>query len=272
MQTIFHPRTKQQLEMFFEHPSHAVLLTGPEGSGKFFTANLIATKLSAEPFIVAPAEEKSVITIDQIRELYNFTKTGSKAAIVIKDAQMLGLEAQNAFLKLLEEPPKNTTFILTALRPDSLLSTIQSRLQHIAVVAPRADDLATFTKDAAFSSKNLLITSGGLTGAYISIATDSEAHQQHQHAIDAAKKFYAETIYQRHLLCIENKYEKQWAQELIKFLAVIVQTLLQQSSANPDVRSKLLKQAELLETTSKNLFQLNGNPKIHLAKLCEQLG
>lgn len=52
-------------------------------------------------------------------------------AIIIKDAQLLTIEAQNAMLKILEEPPEHTIIILTAENKQSLLPTIFSRCQII---------------------------------------------------------------------------------------------------------------------------------------------
>jgi DNA polymerase III delta prime subunit len=275
MQPVFHPRTTLQLETFLKKPSHAVLLTGKEGSGKLFTAKWLASQLEAEYFVIESPEEKSVITIDQIRELYNFTRTGNKLAVIIKDSQELGNEAQNAFLKLLEEPPKNTTFILTAPQPEMLLSTIRSRTQHIEVLAPLKEALQKAVKDSADVAVNiesLLITSDGLAGTYISLVNDLEKYQLHQEGIEMAKKFYSGSVYQRHMLCVEHQYEKAWSQQLLTFLAVIIQTLIKQAGSNTATRTKLLAQAQLLEATSRSLFAVNGNPKIHLAKLCEQLG
>ncbi|OGY23408.1 MAG: hypothetical protein A2172_04230 [Candidatus Woykebacteria bacterium RBG_13_40_15] len=53
-----------------------------------------------------------------------------KIALIL-EAQNLTLEAQNALLKTLEEPPKNTEIILTAVTPEGLLSTISSRCLKI---------------------------------------------------------------------------------------------------------------------------------------------
>lgn len=52
-------------------------------------------------------------------------------AIVIYDAHLLTQDAANAFLKTLEEPPKNTLFILTAPQKESVLATISSRTQVV---------------------------------------------------------------------------------------------------------------------------------------------
>lgn len=271
MQPVFHPRTKLQFETFLKKPSHAVLLTGAEGSGKFFASKWLANQLDSEYIVVESSKDKSAITIDQIRELYNFTRTGNALAVIIKDAQELGSEAQNAFLKLLEEPPKNTTFILTALRPELLLSTIRSRVQHIEILPPSAQQLKE-SVNAEGNIDSLLITTKGLAGTFITLVENADQHTEHQEAIQLAKKFYAGSAYQRHLLCIENKYEKQWYQQLLQLLAVILASLIKQSATNTTVHAKLIRQVELLEETSHNLLKINGNPKIHLAKLCEELG
>ncbi len=275
MQPVFHQRTKLQLETFLKKPSHAVLLTGKEGSGKLFTAKWLASKLEAEYFVIESPEEKSVITIDQIRELYSLTRTGNNLVVIIKDSQELGREAQNAFLKLLEEPPKNTTFVLTAPQPEMLLSTIRSRTQLVEVLVPSKEALKSAVKETANAGVNiesLLITSDGLAGTYISLANDLVKYQSHQEGIEIAKKFYSGSVYQRHMLCIEHKYEKAWSQQLLTFLAIIIQTLIKQSAGSTTTQTKLIAQAELLETTSRNLLLINGNPKIHLTRLCEQLG
>lgn len=56
-------------------------------------------------------------------------------ACVIENAQVLTVPAQNALLKTLEEPPKNTLLVLTAPTPESLLPTIVSRCQILKLPA-----------------------------------------------------------------------------------------------------------------------------------------
>lgn len=47
-------------------------------------------------------------------------------------------EAQNALLKLLEEPPEKTVFIMTTSRPRLLLPTVLSRVQKLHIVVPQS--------------------------------------------------------------------------------------------------------------------------------------
>jgi DNA polymerase-3 subunit delta' len=78
------------------------------------------------------AESKSrIITIDQMRELMQVislkpTEGGYKVAGII-GADRLNVQAANAFLKTLEEPPPKSLFILASIAPQQILETILSR-------------------------------------------------------------------------------------------------------------------------------------------------
>jgi hypothetical protein len=56
---------------------------------------------------------------------------GDKKAVILKDAHLLTTEAQNALLKVLEEPPDNTILILTSESKDALLPTVRSRCRVV---------------------------------------------------------------------------------------------------------------------------------------------
>lgn len=77
--------------------------------------------------------EKKEYSINEIKNLWSETKifNKSKRIYFLANFQLSSLEAQNAFLKLLEEPPKNVLFVLTADNQNKLLSTIISRVKII---------------------------------------------------------------------------------------------------------------------------------------------
>jgi DNA polymerase-3 subunit delta' len=66
--------------------------------------------------------------------------TGMRAA-VIADAEWLNLEAQNACLRVLEEPPPRTTLVLVAATAAGLLATLRSRCQRVVFRPPELDPL-----------------------------------------------------------------------------------------------------------------------------------
>jgi DNA polymerase-3 subunit delta' len=75
------------------------------------------------------------IRIDQIRELCRILSMRPYEAdyrtVVISDAHCMNVEAANALLKMLEEPPDRTVLILAAATTADLLPTIVSRCRHI---------------------------------------------------------------------------------------------------------------------------------------------
>lgn len=73
---------------------------------------------------------------------------GRYKVALITDADLMRAEAANAFLKLLEEPPQQTVFILTTSRADRLLPTITSRCQRL-----RFDPLAPEVIEAALAEQ-----------------------------------------------------------------------------------------------------------------------
>jgi len=80
-------------------------------------------------------EGKTRIVIDQVHELARRLSLrpmeGERTVAVIDDAERTGLEAFNALLKTLEEPPAGATLILVAHRADALPETIRSRCQAV---------------------------------------------------------------------------------------------------------------------------------------------
>jgi len=83
---------------------------------------------------IPPAEEgpqHKEIGVDQIREVQRAVALapfeGRTRVVIIDPAERLSEEAQNAFLKTLEEPPPNAVFVLVATRGDALLPTVRSR-------------------------------------------------------------------------------------------------------------------------------------------------
>lgn len=138
MNVIIHPASAAILEKMSVALPHAVMLSGQAGLGVSTIAMDIATKQTKTPSIVLPEKddkidlEKGTITVDSIRRLYTETRTrqSAKRVIVIDYADRMTHQAQNAFLKLLEEPSESTHFILASHQPDRLLATVLSRVQH----------------------------------------------------------------------------------------------------------------------------------------------
>ena len=90
----------------------------------------------------APAEGKREIPVATVREMVADAPTLPNEArskvYIVEEADTLNPSAQNAFLKLLEEPPSFMTFLLLAENPLALLPTVRSRCVHLGL-APETD-------------------------------------------------------------------------------------------------------------------------------------
>ncbi len=138
------------IKSFLAKPSGGLLIYGPIGAGKrtiglAIAADLLEFKvdksLSDYPYFtdLQPPPGKQEIPIDAIRQLIHDSKLFSVSSksidrvVLVEDAQRLSEEAQNALLKILEEPPADMVFILTLPSINSVLPTIISRLQTIEI-------------------------------------------------------------------------------------------------------------------------------------------
>jgi DNA polymerase-3 subunit delta' len=107
-----------------------------------------------------PGKKSTTIVVDQIRALPALINVsshrGGPKVIVLHPAEALNVNAANALLKSLEEPPPGTHFILVSHRPHQLLPTIKSRCRQLALRGPDRTAAAAWLasrglKDAALA-------------------------------------------------------------------------------------------------------------------------
>jgi hypothetical protein len=94
---------------------------------------------------VERGSEDTRVRIGQVRAVQSALRLGAteggRRAAVIADAEWLNHGAQNALLKLLEEPPPQTTLVLVTASPAGLLATVRSRCQKVAFHEATPDPL-----------------------------------------------------------------------------------------------------------------------------------
>jgi DNA polymerase III subunit delta' len=198
--------------------SHAWLITGPPGSGRSVAALCFAAALQCTSSGVpgcgqchactttmagTHADVRRVIPeglsigVDAMRAIVQIASrrpsTGRWQIVVIEDADRLTEGAANALLKVVEEPPPSTVFLLCApsVDPEDIAITLRSRCRHIALVTPSSAAIARVLVDSdglAVDTANWAASvSGGHVGRARRLATDPEARERRQQALGLAR-------------------------------------------------------------------------------------
>jgi DNA polymerase-3 subunit delta' len=109
------------------------------------------------------------ITVDQVRELDDFFAVGTHRqglrVILVHPAENMNRNAANALLKILEEPPASTLFLLVSNASMSLLPTLRSRCQSVVVPLPSLALSTRFLSDVGVTDAPAwLALAGGAPG------------------------------------------------------------------------------------------------------------
>lgn len=280
---LVHPVTKQALEGYTKAPAHALLLVGQPGVGKLSMAHALAEQTLdlqsgalpdyAYALHLQPIEGKS-IGIESVRELEHFLSlkvpraAAYNRAIIIENAEQLTIEAQNALLKTLEEPPEATIIILTASHEHSLLPTINSRVQTIVVQRP--------DKQSVVDHFSQLYAEGDLTQAYalssglpgLMNALLSQDNHPLMAATEAARSLLTQSSYERLLQVDSISKDKQLATDIAYILQQMAHVSLQTASGPSAKRWKSVLSAS---HDAADALRANAQPKLALTNLMLQL-
>lgn len=189
--------------------THAWLITGPPGSGRSTAATSFAAALACpedgcgvcEVCRTAPLgghPDVDVISapglsygVDDARDLIVRASMAPIRSpwhvIVVEDADRLTEQAVNVLLKVLEEPPPHTVWVLCAPSVEDVLPTITSRTRHVPLRTPSAQDVAELLVDAegidpvmaAFAAR----ASQGHIGRARALAKDEHARLRRQEVL-----------------------------------------------------------------------------------------
>jgi DNA polymerase-3 subunit delta' len=189
-----HERAREFLRAALAHDRlpHALLFTGVDGIGKHALALAFVARLQCERDgedacgecsccrqiaaashpdvqLLAVTPGKKEIGIERIRELKRFMQLqpmrGRAKVAIVDEAHRLTIPAQNALLKVLEEPPARSFLFLVSSNPGALLATVRSRCQRLQF-APLSTDVvvdiltATSKIDAAAARELALLSEG----------------------------------------------------------------------------------------------------------------
>ena len=270
---LVHPAGKRSLQHIIADLPQSLLIAGPEGVGLTTVSRFISQSAGGQTITVLPEKdevvdiEKGTISIDIVRRLYDQTKMRrtDKLIVVIDYAERMAPTAQNAFLKLLEEPSVHIHFMLLSHSPDLLLPTILSRVVRYDVRPLNTVQTETFIDTLGVTDvkkrTQLLYMASGLPGELYRLSDDSNYFD-----IRAVRMRDARTLLQGTL------YEKLKVAHLYKDNRVAALLLLNdamhmlQRSISDTPSDQLIRHIESLIMAHRKISG-NGNVRLCLARL-----
>jgi DNA polymerase-3 subunit delta' len=248
---------------------------------------------------IDPRERKPIISVAEseeiIRKLSLSSYEGGLKVMIIWMADHMNTQCANKLLKILEEPPANTLFLLTAESKELMLTTILSRTQVIRVPRVEHDQIARFIKER-YSENNSVASSiasraeGDLVAAQDLVSQETNGEENHAHFVQLMRVCYKKNVLEM----------MAWAEELggnsrayqKSFLAYALHMCRQSILKNytDDVLTKLSEEEETFlnnfskfitgnniiefsELFSNSHYQVdrNANGKILFTNLCFQV-
>lgn len=267
--------TKNKFEAFAKNLPQALIVVGSNGMGKETILKKLAehvcgTKWRHSTNILRPLDDKKQISIDQIREIKASLKlsTNTKRIVIIPNAEKLTTEAQNSLLKMLEEPPALTHFLLGVSKLSSLLVTIQSRSAVWLLVKPSNAEILEYYPgvDKEKIDKAILVSERkpGTLHSHINDEAGSELFA----SIDNAREVLGSSEFDR--MCMVNSISKDPKSlvNLLDALEIICQSALHNVIGKGDQKSMKAWQKRL-KYVEQAITQLEKNiqPKLVISKL-----
>lgn len=232
--------------------AHAYIFAGPDKVGKFLVAKTLAGILQCTnnycrscPTCVQVMkgvhldtieirDDGESIKIDRIRVLIasvNMTAQSNYKIVLLDNIGRMGDEAANCFLKTLEEPPKNTLFLMTANNLRELLPTIVSRSRIVKFPAIPEEKL----KKKVFEMKEILkinatedaveracMLSLGRPGKAIELMQDVDTMREYLRVYNDARSFFLDKDLTKRFMYVRTVTDNEDPKALDVFLEILL--------------------------------------------------
>ncbi len=249
------------LQRLISNTPHAVLVIGDQAVNNDLVANWFAHQVTDSLNILKFGSDG--FKIDDVREISRISRTknkkaGHKRVIQIIDFQNARVEAQNALLKVLEQPVMGLVFVISSSNSSKILDTIKSRTANVHLTTPSFAEYQEYYTKATSSQ---LKTAFAATAGDMSLIDDYL--RDNDDALELAKQVLSSDVYQRlgyigRLTSDKNLF--------IGVISYIKNILVYKLEANPSAiylySPKIKLCTELLDQSN-----VNANKKLMLLKL-----
>ena len=273
MKPIMYPASEKMLVAVTNNLPQSLLLTGETGVGLAVISKYIAELREVTPIVILPEKdekidlEKGIISVEIMRRLYNETrtKTAGERIIIIDFAERMTQQAQNAFLKLLEEPGKGVYFILVSHSVSKLLPTIISRTENLNMRPVSLKQSEVLLDNLSITDKTkrsqLLFMAEGLPAELNRLINDDAYFEKRSLIIRDARELLRGSTYNK--LLIAQRYKDDRAATLLLLLdstKILKKSIV--SSPQIDTINHIDKILDAYER-----IEANGNIRLCLARM-----
>ncbi len=275
---IGHSAVKQRLEgaVTTGKVSHAYIFAGKRGVGKTTVATALADALTngsvADVTLVTNehygVESKSdTLSVDTVRsaaaDMYMKPYMADKRIFIIPNAEKMNAQAQNALLKIFEEPPSYCVIILITQNGNMLLQTIRSRAVTIRFGVLSDSEVRSYVAENGINASDIVVRlAAGSIGMVQELSKNEELEDVLGAFVELFKKIgsgSAECIY---LLIDYFQREKKNSEILFDIMLVMLRDTMLGNKSDLVIdglnNKKLVRIIELVENT-RNSFSFNAD-------------
>jgi len=273
LKPIINPSSEKLIIATAKDLPQSLLLSGDKGVGLSTIAKYMCSLCKVKPTVILPEKdekidlEAGIISVDIMRRLYEDTRSkhSSKQIIIIDYAERMTQQAQNAFLKLLEEPGLGVYFILVTNSISKLLPTIVSRVKIINIKPISTEQTNEFLDllkiDDKTKRSQLLFMAGGLPAELSRLNNDEKYFEARSVIIRDARELLSGSIYRKLLIAQKYKDNREAVLLLLLDMSKILKLTIE---SNPQIET-IGKIDSILETYSH--IEANSNIRLALAKM-----
>lgn len=233
-------------------PSHAVIIALRHEADMVAAIAAYSTQVDRTLTVqhhAKPGSTRVGIYIDDVRQVQEAVRTASaqhQTRVLFADAAYMTTQAQNALLKLLEEPQDGVSLLLITARPALLLATVRSRCQVVPFTAPEVD-VAMPSEHRA----QIEFMAAGDMRRMQQLAEDKALFEAQAKAFRQAKQFVSGSGYEKLQVVAEVKESRDAALAMIAAALTVCSYLLRRQPS-PDLHKKATQLLAADESLRKN--------------------